>query len=51
METYCLRRKNAQKQDFQDLKEACDKCEFPVPHMELLIDVMAGYKTLPFIDG
>lgn len=44
-------KKYVQIQDFQDLKEACDKYKLPIPHMELVIDVMTGYKALPLVDG
>ena len=37
--------------DFQDLNRACPKDDFPLPHIDLLIDNTAGYEMLSFMDG
>lgn len=37
--------------DFPYLNKVCSKDDFPVPHMELLIDATTGYEVLSFIDG
>ena len=37
--------------DFRDLNRACPKDDFPLPHIDLLIDNTAGYKMLSFMDG
>ena len=36
--------------DFQDLKDACPKDDFPLRVTELMIDATPGHKALPFID-
>ena len=36
--------------DFLDLNRACPKDDFPLPHIDLLIDNTAGYKMLSFMD-
>ena len=37
--------------DFRDLNQACPKDDFPLPHIDLLIDNTAGYEMLSFMDG
>jgi len=37
--------------DFRDLNKACPKDNFPLPHIDVLIDNTAGYQMLSFIDG
>ena len=37
--------------DFRDLNRACPKDDFPLPHIDLLIDNTAGYEMLSFMDG
>jgi len=37
--------------DFRDLNWACPKDDFPLPHIDVLIDNTAGYETLSFMDG
>ena len=37
--------------DFQDLKKASLKDDFPLPHFEVLVDHTAGYTLLSFMDG
>ena len=36
--------------DFRDLNRACPKDDFPLPHIDLLIDNTAGYEMLSFMD-
>ena len=36
--------------DFHDLYRACLKDDFPLPHINLLIDNTAGYEMLSFMD-
>ena len=36
--------------DFRDLNWACPKDDFPLPHIDLLIDNTAGYEMLSFMD-
>jgi hypothetical protein len=37
--------------DFRDLNKATPKDEYPMPVVEMLIDVAAGHKILSFMDG
>ena len=37
--------------DFRDLNKASPKDDFPLPHMDLLVDSTAGYPMLSFMDG
>ena len=46
-------KKNGQVQiciDFRDLNQACPKDDFPLPHIDLLIDNTVGYEMLSFMD-
>ena len=37
--------------DFTNLNKTCPKDNFPLPRIDQLIDVMAGYKLLSFMDA
>ena len=37
--------------DFRDLNKASPKDDFPLPHMDLLVDSTAGHHMLSFMDG
>ena len=37
--------------DFQDLNKACPKDEFPLPNVDILVDVVAGHKSFSFMDS
>ena len=37
--------------DFRDLNKACPKDDFPLPHIDVLMDNMAGSALMSFIDG
>ena len=37
--------------DFRDLNRACPKDDFPLPHIDLLIDNTTGLEMLSFMDG
>ena len=37
--------------DFRDLNKASPKDDFPVPHIDILVDNMAEHALLSFIDG
>ena len=37
--------------DFRDLIKASLKDEFPLPHIDMLVDSTAGHSILPFMDG
>ena len=37
--------------DFGDLNKASPKDDFPVPHIDILVDNMAEHALLSFIDG
>jgi hypothetical protein len=37
--------------DFRNLNKACPKDEFPLPNMDLLIDLAAGHAMFSFMDG
>jgi len=36
--------------DFKDLNKACPKDDFPLPNIDMIIDSLAGYEMLSFID-
>ena len=36
--------------DFRDLKKACPKDDFPLPHIDVLVDKTAGSALMSFID-
>lgn len=37
--------------DFRDLNKACPKYEFPLPHIDTLVDTTSGHQTFSFMDG
>ena len=37
--------------DFKDLNKACPKYDFPLPHIDILIDKTAGSALMSFMDG
>ena len=37
--------------DFRDLNKACPKDDFPLPHIDVLVDNMAGNALISFMDG
>ena len=37
--------------DFKDLSKACPKDDFPLPNIDMIIDSLAGYEMLSFVDG
>ena len=37
--------------DFRDLNKACPKDDFPLPHIDVLVDNIAGSALMSFIDG
>ena len=37
--------------DFQDLNKASPKNDFPLPHIDILVDNTAGHALLSFMDG
>ena len=37
--------------DFRDLNKACPKDDFPLPNIDMIIDSLAGYEMLSFMDG
>ena len=37
--------------DFRNLNKACPKDEFPLPNVDLLVDLVAGSSMFSFIDG
>lgn len=37
--------------DFRDLNKASPKDDFPLPHIDILVDNTAGYELLSFMDG
>ena len=37
--------------DFQDLNKASPKDDFPLPHIDILVDNIAGHTLLSFMDG
>uniref|UniRef100_A0A2N9GEB1 Integrase catalytic domain-containing protein n=1 Tax=Fagus sylvatica TaxID=28930 RepID=A0A2N9GEB1_FAGSY len=49
-----VKKKNGQIQccvDFRNLNKACPKDEFPLPNMDLLIDLAASHAMFSFMDG
>ena len=37
--------------DFRDLNRACPKDGFPLPNVNILVDVAAGHECFSFMDG
>ena len=37
--------------DFRDLNKASPKDDFPLPHIDMLVDSTAGHPMLSFMDG
>ena len=37
--------------DFTDLNKACPKDSYPLPHIDQLVDSMAGHRLLSFMDA
>ena len=37
--------------DFRDLNKTCNKDDFPLPHIDVLVDKMAGSALTSFMDG
>ena len=37
--------------DFRDLNKACPRDDFPLPHIDVLVDNMAGNALMSFMDG
>ena len=37
--------------DFRDINKASPKDDFPLPHIDILVDNIAGHALLSFIDG
>ena len=37
--------------DYRDLNKASPKGDFPLPHIDILVDNTAGHKMLSFMDG
>ena len=37
--------------DFRDLNKACLKDDFPLPHIDVLVDNTAGIALISFMDG
>ena len=37
--------------NFRDLNKACSKDDFPLPNIDMIIDSLAGYEMLSFMDG
>lgn len=37
--------------DYRDLNRACPKDDFPLPHIDILIDNTAGHGIFSFMDG
>ena len=37
--------------DFRDLNKASPKDDFPLPHIDILVDSIAGHSMLSFMDG
>ena len=37
--------------DFRDLNKACPKDDFPLPHIDILVDNIASSALMSFIDG
>ena len=37
--------------DFRDLNKSCPKDEFPLPHIDTLVDATSGHQMFSFMDG
>ena len=37
--------------DFRDLNKVCPKDDFPLPHIDTLVDATTGHKMFSFMDG
>ena len=37
--------------DFRDLNKACPKDDFPLPHIDVLVDNIVGNALMSFMDG
>ena len=37
--------------DFRDLNKASPKDDFPLPHIDMMVDSIAGHSMLSFMDG
>lgn len=37
--------------DFTDLNNVCPKDSFPLPHIDSLVDSMAGHEMMSFMDA
>ena len=37
--------------DFRDLNKACPKDDFPLPHIDVLVDITTGSELMSFMDG
>ncbi|GMP48863.1 hypothetical protein CsSME_00016061 [Camellia sinensis var. sinensis] len=37
--------------DFRDLNKSCSKDEFPLPHIDTLVDTTSGHQMFSFMDG
>lgn len=37
--------------DFKDLIKACPKDDFPLPSIDMIVDLTVGYEMLSLIDG
>ena len=37
--------------DFRDLNKACPKDDFPLPHINILVDNTVDSALMPFMDG
>ena len=37
--------------DYRDLNKASQKDDFPLPHIDVLVDSIAGFETFSFMDG
>lgn len=37
--------------DFRDLNRACPKDEFPLPNIDMIVDMTAGYEMYSLMDG
>ena len=37
--------------DFKDLNKASPKYDFPLPHIDILVDNITGHALLSFMDG
>ena len=37
--------------DFRDLNKACPKDDFPLPNIDMIVDLIAGHEILSLMDG